>query len=205
MEIQKEKCYKDSWITGEVHDVIIDKDGNRTVMPVSYNLVVHNCSVLIAALFKGLWSNSDSTSVIHSDDEDKRSGIRYWAIGTGNNEGDATAPEDSDTKLQREVYRQRIQPSQISFVVANSDPDATGVDAYITSDSPTNQLRLQIIVDYDQANMDDSTGAWTEFGIFAGPDATSALNSGVMMNRKTHPPISKTDHIKVERTLIFTF
>lgn len=186
----EESCYKtnSNWITGEVQDVIIDKDGNRTELPKDHNLVVANCSMLIASLFKSLWDND-------ADVNDARSGIRYWAIGVKEN---PAQPASTDAKLEEEAYRQEITPGDISFVTDTGE----------VSDTPTRRLKIVIIVDYDAANIVDDEGnprAWTEFGIFAGPDATETLGTGIMMNRKVHGSITKTSNIKVERTLIFTF
>ena len=191
MSTYEETCYnKDShWITGEVQDVIIDKDGNRTELPKDHNLVVANCSKLIAALFKSGWDNNSANS-------SERSGIRYWAIGTGADPADS--PVSTDETLAHEVYRQEIAPGDITFV-----DDDTNV-----SETPTRRLKIVIVVDYKDGNSTDDEGnvaEWTEFGIFAGPDASEAANSGIMMNRKIHGRIAKTENIKVERTLIFTF
>ena len=191
----EETCYnKDSnWITGEVQDVIIDKDGNRTELPKDHNLVVTNCSILIAALLKSHWGNSTT-------DATKRSGIRYWAIGTGANP-DSDAPSSSDVGLAKEAYRQEITPDNITFVTDTGEASPDG--------APTRRLKITILVDYNAGNITEDGGdgvaEWTEFGIFAGPEATETLGSGMMINRKIHGRIAKTENIKVERTLIFTF
>lgn len=182
-------------MSGEIHDVIIDKDGNRRELPVDHNLIVSNCSVLLAQLLKSTLKN-DPTSECTGDSDDERSGIKYWAIGDGDKNGSAEAPSLNDLKLQNEYYRQYIKPADIVFLTSN---DAV-------SESPTNRLRIRIVVDYDKANMSDGNhGPWTEFSIFAGPDAKSTKDSGIMINRKVHDPIYKSSDIKVERTLIFTF
>ena len=185
---------KDNWIKGELQDTIIDRDGNETVLPADHNLVVQNCSTLIAALLKSIWDNSGNPD----DPVTSRSGIRYWAIGC---EPDPTEPVSYDTTLKKEFFRKEIKPGDISFVGANGE----------VSTNPTNKLKIQVTIEYDEANMvegetDEATiGEWTEMAIFAGPEATTVPNSGFMMNRKIHPKIGKTDHIKVRRTLIFTF
>ena len=189
---------KENWIKGELQDTIIDRDGNETVLPADHNLVVLNCSTLIAALFKSIWDNS-------SDPEapgNTRSGIRYWAIGCEGKDSDGKAistaePIVSDTQLQNEFFRKEIQRTDISFVTSDGS----------VSVEPTNRLRISITIDYSEANMDEEKGIgeWTEMGIFAGPDATEVLKTGYMMNRKVHAKIGKTEHIKVRRTLTFTF
>lgn len=190
----EETCYNNgNWITGEVQDVIIDKDGNRTELPKDHNLVVTNCSVLIAALLKSHWDNSTTTP-------SQRSGIRYWAIGTGA-DPDKDAPSSDDVGLAKEVYRQEIRPEDITFVLDSGEASTNG--------APTRRLKIKILVDYDAGNATEEGGdgvaEWTEFAIFAGPEATEALGSGMMINRKIHGRIAKTENIKVERTLIFTF
>lgn len=185
---------KENWIKGELQDTIIDRDGNETVLPTDHNLVVASCSTLIAALLKSIWDNSGNPD----DPGSTRSGIRYWAIGC---KPDPSEPAVSDVGLQKEFFRKEIQRGDISFVTANGD----------ISENPTNRLRIQIIVDYDEANMqegdseENTVGEWTEMAIYAGPEATEVLGSGFMMNRKVHPKIGKTNHVKVKRTLTFTF
>ena len=178
-----------NWITGEVQDVIIDRDGNRTELPKDHNLVVASCSVLIASFFKSIWDND-------ADGGNNRTGIKYWAIGTGADP--ESSPASTDTQLENEGYRQEITPGSIVFV----DGDGNEVD------TPTRRIKIVIVVGYEDGNIQDADGNpldWTEFGIFAGPTATAELRSGVMINRKIHGSIAKTENIMVERTLIFTF
>ena len=190
----EENCYnKKNWITGEVQDVIIDKNGNRTELPLDHNLVVANCSTIIACMMKGEWNNTKYDGVDLADEE--RNGIKYWAIGTGglDDMGALVDPSSTDTQLANEVYRKPIRPSDISFV------DNNGNEVEIS-----NRIRIKVVLDYNEANGDGSC-EWSEFGVFAGPGDLSALNSGMMVNRKTHGAIAKTENIKVERTLTFTF
>lgn len=189
---------KENWIKGELQDTIIDRDGNETVLPADHNLVVSNCSTLIAALFKSIWDNSGDSD----DPGNTRSGIRYWAIGCAKKDDDGNEipvvdPIVSDSQLQNEFFRKEIQRSDINFVTADG----------VVSKEPTNRLQIKITVNYDEANMDENNniGEWVEMGIFAGPGATETLATGYMMNRKVHAKIGKTGHIKVQRTLTFTF
>ena len=167
------------WITGEVHDVLIDKDGNRTELPVDHNLVVNTCSNLIAALIKG----------------DESAGVRYWAIGgyLSNETGDATpftSPASTDEKLKKEIYRQEITEDNMTFVTADNNPTSV----------VTNKLKITVVIPYTAAN-----GTWYEFGLFGGSSASEEANTGIMINRKVHDPIVKSANLQVERNIIFTF
>lgn len=167
------------WITGEVHDILIDKYGNRTPLPVDHNLVVNTCSNLIAAFMKG----------------DETAGIKYWGIGgyKSGETGDATpftSPASTDNKLKREIYRQEIVKDNIVFVTTDNT----------VTDVVTNKLKVTIIVPYTAAN-----GTWHEFGLFGGSSATGDADTGIMINRKVHDPIIKSANLQVERNIIFTF
>ena len=173
------------WITGEIHDVLIDKDGNRTPLLVDHNLVVNSCSKLIAAFIKG----------------DESVGVKYWAIGGYNSDDLAdeknkpdinfgSTAASNDERLVNEIYRQEIAPENISFV-----DDQNNVVETIS-----NKIKITVIVPYDSAN-----GEWHEFGLFGGSTATADKDSGLMINRKVHDPIIKSSNLQVERNIIFTF
>jgi hypothetical protein len=169
------------WITGEVQDKIIDKDGNVTVLPVDHNLVVDSCSNLIACLFK----------------DSGESGIRYWAIGGVLNSKDSWDEKYNEntsgaqTKLKQELYRFPITSDDIKFV----DKDGNETKGIIT-----NRIKITVTVKYDEGN-----GTWYEFGLFGGNSASETKDSGIMINRKVHEPISKTVNLQIQRTVIFTF
>ena len=169
------------WITGEVQDVLIDKDGNRHPLPADHNLVVNTCSNLIAALIKG----------------EESAGVRYWAIGgylAGENTNGAstlfTSPASTDDKLKKEIYRQEITKDNMTFVAPDNKP----------TNVITNKLKITVIVPYTAAN-----GTWYEFGLFGGSSASDVENTGIMINRKVHDPIVKSANLQVERNIIFTF
>lgn len=184
------------WITGEVQDTVIDRDGNRTILPVSYNLVVDSCSNLIASLFK----NSAITEDVKYDGERifTSAGIRYWGIGgipageSGIDPAEFVDPAGSDNKLKHEFYRALILPENIKFV--DKDGKEVGEDAV------TNRIKVTIIVPWEDGN-----GTWYEFGLFGGNSAKPELDTGIMINRKNHDPIVKNVNLQIQRTVIFTF
>ena len=177
------------WITGEVHDVIINEDGTRTELPVTHNLVVDNCSVLIASLFK-------------SNAEHPENGIMKWVIG-GEAEGEAASgtqwtdgegkpisPKESDVGLLHPIYAHDIAYDNIEFVTREGE----GNDAiYVKSDTATNMLRVTVTIPTHEAN-----GTWYEFGLFGG-------NGELMINHKIHEGIVKSANLQIQRTIIFTF
>ena len=67
-------------------------------------------------------------------------------------------------------------------------------------DAVTNIIKVTIIVPWEDAN-----GTWYEFGLFGGNSAKPELDTGIMINRKNHDPITKTVNLQIQRTVIFTF
>lgn len=166
---------------GEVSDVLIDVEtGERTVLPISYNTVVDNASVLIAGLIKR-----------HAGFQ----GALFWEVGEGDgtwNDAAPPTPAKTDFKLFKPLFRKAIATSDISFIDGSNNVVAT----------PTN--RIQIVVKFATG---EANGYLREFGIFGGgADAVvGTLGSGLMINRKTHGVIYKTTGIELERTIRFTF
>lgn len=170
----------DTHFIGEVHDTIINVEtGERTVLDISYNIVVDKASTLIAALLKG---------------EAGFSGIGFWEVGSGNSSWSDTAPPTplkGDSALLQPLYRKAILPEDIKFI--------TDVDAVTLT--PTNRLEVKVKFGVNEAN-----GYLREFGIFGGKGAViGTLGSGYMINRKTHGVIYKTVSIELERIIRFTF
>ena len=69
---------------------------------------------------------------------------------------------------------------------------------YEESSSPTNILQIS-----HTFGPTDCNGVWREFGIFGG-NATSAKDSGVMINKRHHAVITKTEEMTIERIMRFT-
>lgn len=161
----------------EVMDVFIFKDGTRKLArPIDHNIVVNNCSVLIACLMKN---------------QPGQKGIGYWAVGPGLSSWDLVRPEPmvTDERLQIEAYRKTIAYEDIKFIDSAGKPSA----------NPTNRIEIVVTFAENEAN-----GDLREFALFGG-NATSALNTGVMINHKIHPVINKTSALKLERTIRITF
>lgn len=170
----------DKKFIGEVHDTIIDvATGKRTKLDISYNIVVDNASVLIAALLKG---------------ESGFGPISFWEVGSGaTNWSDTTPPTPArtDKGLLTPLFRKAILPTDIKFITSGDVESAT----------PTNRLEVKVRFGVNEAN-----GYLREFGIFGGKGAVAGtLGSGYMINRKTHGVIYKTSSIELERIVRFTF
>lgn len=161
---------------GEVTDRLIDaKTGELIEERVYNNLVVDSCSTLISGLMKGALS-----------------GIQYFAVGSGSNSwNNASLPEpaNGDTKLLNETFRKQVQATDIKFIDSSNQ----------VSTNPTNRLQVSVTFDESEAN-----GELRELGIFGG-NATATRNSGYMLNRKIHALIYKTNGMKLERIIRFTF
>lgn len=160
----------------EVIDTITYADGKQEVRRY-FNTVVNDCSKLIACLMKG---------------QSGYSGIKYWAVGSGNPNMSNTNPDTpsvTDTKLQAETFRKAIDPANIVFLDGSNNVSAT----------PTNKLQISITFLENEAN-----GELREFGLFGG-DATSNKDTGIMINRKIHPLIYKTSGMRLDRVIRISF
>ena len=118
------------------------------------------------------------------------SGIQYWAVGKGEDSWDNTpiSPDINATRLTEEIGRVPINLSDIKFL--NSD--------YEEMSTPTNIIQIS-----HTFGTSDCNGVWREFGIFGG-NATENLNSGIMINKRHHKIITKTQEMTVERVMRFT-
>lgn len=160
---------------GHITDKITYKDGRVEVIE-GHNLVVNSFLKLIMSLLKG---------------NNQNSGAKYWAVGSGSSSWDNTPidPKITETKLTAEIGRKAISSSDISFLDEKFNVVST----------PTNIL--QIVVKFNES---ECNGSWREFGIFGGESATSTKNSGIMINKRHHALLTKTNEMVVERTMRFT-
>ena len=164
--------------TGEVLDYFIHPDGSRELIRHDHNLIVNDCSVLIALLMR---------------QEVGYVGLQYWAVGAGSNtwpNDPPPAPSASDSQLVDETYRKAIDT--VNDIVYLDDSN-------VVSLTPTHKIQITVIFEEAEAN-----GELREFGIFGG-NASATLNSGVMINHKIHPLIYKTTALRLERILRLTF
>ena len=170
------KQFTGSETKGEFRDTIYYADGRVEVTDWNRNLIVSGINNLISALFKN---------------QSGYTGIGYWAVGSGQSSWDTNLanPAASDVKLVNEIGRKAIPASAITFLTSSDD----------TTSTVTN--RLQITLTFEE---NDANGSWREFGIFGG-NATSTKDSGVMINHKTHSVIPKSNSMRIERQIRFTF
>ena len=117
-------------------------------------------------------------------------GIQYWAVGSGAPSWDTNmpTPELTATRLTSEIGRVPISADELAFL----DQD------YRVVSTPTNILQIS-----HTFGADDCNGVWREFGIFGG-NATAVLNSGIMVNKRHHSVITKTEEMTIERIMRFT-
>lgn len=202
-------------MTGVLQDTIIYRDGRKIDLPADHNIIVNTASMLIAALLKDSFEENYTPDGAETTDTTwpTRLGIKYWAIGACDTGVDSTSsPSSIDSALRNEIYRKEIKPSQMQFL--NSDDSV--------SSDPTNRIRIQIMLDFDEANT-TSGHEWFEMGLFGGPTTKptgadmpsveysggslsyEGKNTGYMINHKVHPLIGKTNDMKVRRTLVLTF
>lgn len=170
-------------MTGDFHDVKmtgqsidrIFKNGKLVDEIVGHNLVVNSFLNLVMCLLK---------------QQSGYTGIQYWAVGSGAPSWDTSmpTPELTATRLTAEIGRVPISADELAFL----DQD------YKVVSTPTNILQIS-----HTFGADDCNGVWREFGIFGG-NATAVLNSGIMINKRHHSVITKTEEMSIERIMRFT-
>jgi len=161
-------------MTGEISDTIHYKDG-RVEKRVGHILVVNKFLKLVMSFLKG---------------ETGYKGIQYWAVGSGASSWDNSMPSPSidSTKLTAELGRVAITAGEIKFLTPE----------YEVSSVPTNIIQIT-----HTFGPSDCNGVWREFGIFGG-NATATKNSGLMINKRHHAIITKTEEMTIERVMRFT-
>lgn len=163
-------------MTGESIDRIY-KRGKLVDEIVGHNLVVNSFLNLVMCLLKK---------------QSGYSGIQYWAVGSGQASWDSLtdlpSPALADKALVNEIGRVSIPTSGMTFLTA----------AGATTTTPTNILQISRTFAENECN-----GVWREFGLFGG-NATATLRSGVMINKRYHKVITKTDEMVINRIMKFT-
>lgn len=161
-------------MTGEIIDRIHYADGHIEER-VGHNLVVNNFLNLVMSLLK---------------QQSGYKGIQYWAVGSGASswDGSMSNPDINSTKLTAELGRVAIGAGEIKFLNSNYNEVST----------PTNILQIS-----HTFGPSDCNGVWREFGIFGG-NATTAKDSGIMINKRHHAVITKTEEMTIERIMRFT-
>lgn len=161
-------------MTGESIDRIY-KNGELIEERHGHNLVVNSFLNLVMCLLKK---------------QSGYSGIQYWAVGSGASSWDSSMPTPSlsATQLTSEIGRVAIPENEIVFLDSNYNQVST----------PTNIIQVT-----HTFGEDDCNGTWREFGLFGG-NATSSLNTGVMINKRHHGVLTKTTEMTVERNMRFT-
>ena len=141
------------------------------------NLIVYNCSVLLAALMKR---------------HESLQGILYLAIGEGENNWDSSrpAPLPTTTRLAKEVSRSKLVEDQILYL------NAAG-----SSKTPTNQLEITTVFKGEDFASDQPL---REFGLFGG-DATGDPNTGYLIDYVIHPRVDLTRTMTLTRTVRLSF
>lgn len=161
-------------MTGEITDRIF-KNGVLVEERHGHNLVVNSFLRLVMCLLKN---------------QSGYTGIQYWAVGSGAASWDSNmpTPDINATQLTAELGRVAIPASEIVFLDSNYDETST----------PTNIIQVKHVF-----GTADCNGVWREFGLFGG-NATSNANSGILINKRHHAVLTKTNEMTVERTMRFT-
>ena len=162
-------------MVGQSIDRIFDKEGRLVKEIVGHNQVVNTFLNLVMCLMK---------------QEGGYKGIQYWAVGSGASSWDTNMPIPAvgATALTYEISRVALVDGDISFLDSNYNKIST----------PSNILQIS-----HTFGLDDCNGEWREFGLFGG-NATASANSGIMINKRHHGVITKTNEMTVERVMRFT-
>jgi hypothetical protein len=170
-----------TYLQGSYCDVVTDSQGRvRWSSGWRSNLIVHDCSVLLAALLKR-----------HRG----MRGILFWAVGEGEKEWDALcpSPHPADTQLHKEIARQKLSPAQVVYLD----------DAGLPKKAPTDCL--QITTRFKGENLvANGFQPLREFGLFGG-NATEEVDSGYMIDYVIHPRIDLAPGDTLERKLHLSF
>lgn len=164
----------DVHMTGEHIDRIY-KNGVLVEERHGHNLVVTSFLRLVMCLVKR---------------QDGFSGIQYWAVGSGADAWDTNipVPDLAATRLTNEIGRIAISPEDMTFL----DTDFKEIT------TPSNIIQVRKLFSETECN-----GVWREFGLFGG-NATDSANSGIMVNKRHHAILTKTEEMTVERIMRFT-
>lgn len=164
----------DVHMTGEHIDRIY-KNGVLVEERHGHNLVVTSFLRLVMCLVKR---------------QDGFSGIQYWAVGSGAGtwDTDIPVPDLAATRLTNEIGRIAISPEDMTFL----DTDFKEIT------TPSNIIQVRKLFSETECN-----GVWREFGLFGG-NATDSANSGIMVNKRHHAILTKTEEMTVERIMRFT-
>jgi hypothetical protein len=168
-------------LKGYYNDLLIDaQERTRHDRGWRANLIVEGCNLLLAALMKG---------------QPGLDGILFLAVGEGDEQWDGALPQPqpSGTRLTAEIRRRPIAAEEIIFLDNAGQPSA----------APTGRLQISMIL----TRADFPAGGFQpvrEFGLFGG-NATSAADSGIMINHVIHPRIDITPGLTLRRTLRLDF
>lgn len=152
---------------GEFSSELVDTvTGKKTQIHKSlFNLIVNDYSIIVAAVLKG-----------HAG----YSGITYWAVGEG--EWTGTAQTSTWDTLSADDLAAKSQAT-LTQLYSEKARTTVSMDFIDTSNNivagPTNRLEIR-------ASFDTSvSGYFREFGLYGG-NATSTLNSGLLVDHLTH-------------------
>lgn len=149
------------------------------VTPWRSNLIVAGANRLLAGLLRG---------------ESGWRGVLYWAVGEGDAawDGAMPAPRASNVKLTKEIARKALTPADLVYLDAQGNPSSTPTD------------RLQVKADFTGAELGGGVRTLREFGLFGG-NATSAKDSGVMLNQVVHARVDVGAGDTLRRTVQLSF
>ena len=187
-------------LSGKWQDTYTAKDGTKTVSDVHHNQIQDSAYVVVASLLANQFSQANVPVATPTT-----FGISHIDYGSGDVLWDAQANQPvqqltTQTQCTNAVYRQAINQSQITFVPVGDPFGGVGV-----SQTPTDRIRLTLVLTEQEPATSNGDISLREFGIFCryNDDANTAdlINEGLMFNWVIHPLIEKDDTLRIDRVI----
>jgi len=125
--------------------------------------------------------------------------VNYFALGAGNSSWDA------DPNNVNKPYDQTTLTNEVGITnsrIAIDDSFFTLLDVStgnaLNPQAPSSKIRLNVTIDANEG-----IGDLREFGLFG--NATSTVDSGIMLNWITHPLIEKDNQLVINREIVLDF
>ena len=190
-------------LSGKWQDTYIKADGTQEKTDIFHNQIQDSAYTVVASLLANQFDilnipNATPTTF----------GISHIDYGIGDPSWDDIANQPvqqltADTQINNAVYRQEILQSQVTFVPVN---DPFGGNA--VSQTPTNRLRVSLVLTEQEPIATNGLAQLREFGLFCrfndNVNAANQVNDGLIFNWVVHPLIAKDNTLRIERVIEIT-
>ena len=190
-------------LSGKWQDTYIKADGSCEKTEVFHNQIQDGAYTVVASLLANQFDIANAPAQTPTT-----FGISHIDFGSGAATWDDVANQPiaqptADTQINNAVYRQPIAQNQIAFVPAGDPFGGVGV-----SDTPTNRLRISIVLTELEPAVTNGAVELREFGLFCryndNINAANQVNNGLIFNWVIHPLIAKDNTLRIERVIEIT-